>query len=134
MLRPYKEAELVASDRFSGLFGGWSASRSAVTVGMAIPNRRSNRNRLARVREIGRHRLRDVADRANLHDRRLRLLQHQLFVDRANLGLLFVSFLTPSAVFFRRGHRNIVLQVAHASSVFGVNLQGMLEALQVDGL
>src|ERR1700737_3755517 len=136
MLRPYKEGELVSGDRFGGLFGGLRVDRSTVAVGMAvaISARRSNRYRLARIREIGRHRLSDVADRADLHDGRLGLLQHQLFVDRADLGLFFVSLLTPSAVFFRRGHRNVVLEVAHARSVFGINLQGMLEALQVAAL
>src|SRR3989454_2979298 len=94
----------------------------------------SDGDRLACVREISRHSLGDVAYAANLHDRRLRLLEHQLFVNRANLGLLFVSLLAARALFFRRSHRDVVLQVAHARSVFGVNLQGMLKALEVDGL
>jgi len=38
-----------------------------------------------------------VADRADLHDRRLRLLQHQLFINRPDLGLFLVSLLTASA-------------------------------------
>ncbi len=101
---------------------------------VAVSNRRGNADRLARVREISRHRLGDIPDRADLHDRRLRLLQHQLFVNGPDLGLFLVSFLAASAVFFRRGHRNVVLKVAHARSVFGVNLQGMLKALQVDAL
>src|SRR6266403_304759 len=135
---------LVAGDCFGRLFGGLRAGRSTAAIGMpvavrmafaiAISARRGDGYRLARVREISRHRLSDVADRADLHDRRLRLLQHQLFVNRANLGLFFISLLAASAVLFRRGHRNVVLQVAHASGVFGVNLQGMLKTLQVDGL
>jgi len=64
----------------------------------------------------------------------LRLLQHQFFINRADLGLFLVSLLAASAIFFRRRHRNVVLEVAHARSVFGVNLQGMLKALQVDAL
>src|SRR5216684_3560714 len=137
-MEPLESAELdrmlVAGDRFGSLFGRLRDGRSAVTVRMAvaISARRSDGYWLARVREISRHRLRDVADRADLHDRRLRLLQHQLFINRPDLGLFLVSLLTASAVFFRRGHRNVVLEVAHASSVLGVNLQGVLEALEVD--
>src|ERR1700682_412599 len=99
---------LVAGDGFCGLLV--SLDCGTLTVGMpgaigvaiavAISARRSDGYRLARVREFRRHCLSDVADRTNLHDRRLRLLQHQLFINRANLGLLFVSLLAASAVFF----------------------------------
>src|SRR6266850_7068864 len=90
---------LVAGDGFCSLFVG--LSRNAVTVRMTIAIRRSDSHRLARIGEIRRHGLGDVADRANLHHRRLRLLQHQFFVNRANLGLLFISLLAARAVFFR---------------------------------
>src|SRR6266852_2449305 len=82
---------LVAGDSFRSLLVRLGCG--AVTIGMpvavamtvAITIRWCNGDRLARVRKIGRHRLRDVADRANLHNGRLRLLQHQLFVNRADL-------------------------------------------------
>src|SRR5260370_34619384 len=124
----------VAGDGFCSLLvrlGG-----GAVTIGMtvSIAIRRSDGDRLPRVREISRHRLGDVADRSDLHDCRLGLLQHQFLVDRANLGLLFVSLLAASALLFGRGHGNVVLQVANTRCIFSVNLQGMLKALQVDGL
>src|SRR6266478_9941016 len=102
-LQPAVEyVELVASDSYRRLFVGLGDGAVAVrmAVAIAIPDRRSNRDRLAGVREIGRHGLSDVADRSDLHHRRLRLLQHQLFVNRANLGLLLISLLAPSAVFF----------------------------------
>src|SRR2546430_3977394 len=105
-MEPLKSADLtdylVACDGFRCLF--IMLGSSAVPVGMAIAIRQGDSDRLARVDEIGRHRLGDVADRANLHDRRLRLLQHKLFVNRANLGLLFVGLLAASALFFRRSH------------------------------
>src|SRR6267154_372584 len=128
--------ELVAGDGFCSLLVrlGGGAVAIGMTVSIAVAIHWSDANRLARVREISRHRLGDVTDGANLHNRRLRLLQHQLFVNRANLGLLFVSLLAASALFFRRSHRDVVFQVANAGSVFRVNLQGMLEALKVDGL
>src|SRR5258708_9030285 len=125
---------LVARDGFRRLLVRLGCGTVTVGMPVAVSNRRGNADRLARVREISRHRLGDIPDRAALHDRRLRLRQHQLFVNGPDLGLFLVSFLAASAVFFRRGHRNVVLKVAHARSVFGVNLQGMLKALQVDAL
>src|SRR5689334_24338338 len=101
---PFEAAELagcclVAGDSFGSLLFGFGG---AVAVGMpvAITIGRSNCDRLAGTGEIGRHGLGDVADGANLYDRRLRLLQHELFVDRAHLSLLFVSLLAASALFF----------------------------------
>src|SRR3979490_2861002 len=82
---------LVAGDSFRCFFV--RLGRSAVTVGVAvsIAIRRASGDRLSRVREIGRNRLRDVTDATNLPQPSLRLLAHQLLVNRADLGLLFVS-------------------------------------------
>src|SRR6267378_6767193 len=70
---------LVAGDGFCSLLVG--LGRNAVAVRMAIAVCRSDSHRLARVREIGRNRLGDIADRADLHNGRLGLLEHQLFID-----------------------------------------------------
>src|SRR5260370_18620985 len=120
---------LVAGDGFCGLLVRLGGGAVAIGMTVSIAIRWSDTDRLARIGKISRHRLGDVADRADLYDGRLRLLQHQLFVNRANLGLLFVSLLAASALLFGRGHWNVVFQMAHASSIFRVNLQGMLEAL-----
>src|SRR6266699_6039113 len=125
---------LVAGDSLCSLLVGLSGGAVAVGVPVAISARRADGDRLARVCEISRNRLCDVLHRANLNDLRLRLLQHQLLVNRADLGLLFVSLFAASALLFRRGQRNVMLELAHASSVFGVNLQGMSKALKVDVL
>src|SRR6266436_4324361 len=121
--------ELVAGDGFCSLLVRFGGGAVAIGMTVSIAIGWSDDDRLARIGEISRHRLGDVADGANLRHRRLRLLQHQFFVDRANLGLLFVSLLAASTLLFGRGHGNVVLQVAHAGSVFSVNLQRMLEAL-----
>ncbi|SRR6266853_5805200 len=76
---------------------------------------------LIRVGEVGWRSLLDVCQRANLHHRRLRLFQNQLFIDSANFGLFFISLFAPRAIFFRRGERHIVFEVTYASSVIGVN-------------
>ena len=137
-MEPLKSADLtdylIAGDSFSSLF--IVLGRSAVPVGMpvAITIRRSNGDRLASIGEIGGRRLGDVADRSNLHDGRLRLLQHQFFVNRADLGLLFVSLFAASALLFGRGQRNVMLQVANTRCVVSINLQRVLVALQVDVL
>src|SRR5260370_31470700 len=81
---------LVAGDRFSGLFGGLRVGRSTVAARMAvaipitITIRWSNANRLSRLLEICSHRLRDVAERSDLHHRPVSLRQHLLLVDRAH--------------------------------------------------
>src|ERR1700680_1574963 len=93
----------------------------AVTVAIAIGWR--DAYRLAGVGEIGWYGFGDVAYRADLHDRGLSLLQHQLFVDGADLGLFLVGLLAASAIFFRGGQRNVVLEVADACGVFRVDLQ-----------
>src|SRR6267154_2977732 len=98
----------VAGDSFGSLLVGLGGD--AVVVGMAIAIRGSDGDRLARISEIGRHGLGDVADRANLHDRRLRLLKHELFVNRADLGLFFVGLLAASSLFFRCSYGNVVLK------------------------
>src|SRR5438477_12702561 len=124
-MEPLKSADLtdylIACDGFRCLFimlGG------AVPVGMpvAITIGRSNGDGLTRVDKIGGHCLGDVADGADLHDRRLGLLQHQLFVNRADLGLLFVSLLAASEHFFSCGQRNVMLQVANTRCVVSINL------------
>jgi len=51
----------------------------------------------------------------------LRLFQNQFFVDGANLSLFFISLLAPGAIFFRRGQRYVVLEVANARGIIGVN-------------
>src|SRR5689334_3672988 len=92
---------LVAGDGFSGLFVLLGCG--AIAIGMSIAIRRGDGDWLAGVGEVGWHSLGDVADGADLHDGRLRLLQHQFLVNRANLGLLFVGLLAASALFFRGG-------------------------------
>src|SRR5713101_5007254 len=99
VLRPYC-GNLVAGYRFGGFFffGGSVAIAVAVavavgmaiTTGMAVAAGWGDAYRLACVGEVGWNRLGDVAYRANLHYRGLGLLQHQFFVDGADLGLLFV--------------------------------------------
>src|SRR5438876_11455640 len=93
-MEPLKSADLtdylIACDGFRCLFimlGG------AVPVGMpvAITIGRSTGDGLTRVDDIGGHCLVDVADRADLHDRRVGLLHHQLCVNPGPLDLLLVS-------------------------------------------
>src|SRR5260370_29772361 len=103
-------------------------------IPIAIPVRWGDGDRLARVSYVGRDGFGAVLDSADLHDGRLGLLQHQLFVNRANLGLLFVSLLPARAILFSRGQRNIVLEVPHASGVFGVDLQRVFVTLEIDAL
>src|SRR6266849_10456394 len=81
---------LVAGDGFGCLFVSVRCGTATVGMTIAVTIRRGNGARPASVGEVGRNRLRDVLHCADLHDRLLRLLQHQLFVNRANLGLLFV--------------------------------------------
>src|SRR5438445_8205367 len=83
----------------------------------------SDGHRFARIGKVGRHRLGDVLHRADLYNRLLGLLQHELFINGADLGLLFIGFLAAGAVFLGRGQRNLVPQVAHALSIFLVNFQ-----------
>src|SRR5882762_6618049 len=86
------------------------------------------------VGEVCRNGLGDVGNRADLHDRRLGLLQNEFFVDSANPGLLFESRLAANAVLFGSGQGNVVFQVPNARSVTGVNDQRMLVGAEVDAL
>src|SRR5258708_21635266 len=72
------------------------------------------------VGEVCRNGFGDVGNRADLHDRRLGLLQNEFFVDGANTGLLLKSHLAADAVLFRSGQRNVVLQVANGPSCIGM--------------
>ena len=79
----------------------------AITVGW------SNADGLVGVGEIRRDGLGDVADRADLNDGLLGLLENQFFVDGAHFGLLFKRLLAADTVFFTRRERNVVLEVAN---------------------
>src|SRR5208283_4726463 len=118
---------LVAGDGFGGGFlGRCSAIATAIGWGDGY--------RLVGVGEVGRDRLGDVGYRADLHDGLLRLLQDELFVDGADFGLLFESLLAAEAVFFGGGHRDVVLDVANAGGVIGINHERVLVGAEVDGL
>src|SRR5215469_2456691 len=129
---------LVAGDGFGGFRG--LGRRSGITLRMAVlvrvpvavPGGRGDRDGLTG--EVRRNGPSDVVERANLHNPRLRLFENQLFVDGANLGLLFEGLLAANAVFFGRGHRDVVLDVADASGIRSVDLQRMLVAAEVDVL
>src|SRR5580700_1249664 len=101
----------------------------AVTVCVAIAIRRGDLHWLHR---YAGNRAEDLLHRANLHDGLGGLLQHELFVNAANLGGLFERLLAANTVFFGRGHRNVVFQVANARGVFGINAERVLVALQID--
>jgi len=122
-VRSWQDFVLVAGDGFGGLLAGIGG---AIPIGMAVGVGWSNRDRLTSVREVRGNGLRDVSQRANLDDRWLRLLQHQFFVDGADLGSFFPRLLAPHAVLFGSSHRNVVLDVANPSGVIRVNLQGVL--------
>src|SRR6202795_1374512 len=111
-----KGEELVAGDGF-GLF----------LLG------RGDADRLVREGEIGRCGFGDVAYSADLHYRRLRLLEDQLFVDGTDFGLFGQGLLAAYAVFFARGEGNVVLEVANAGGVVGVDDEGVFERIEADG-
>src|SRR5467141_4239017 len=98
---------LVARDGFRRLLVRLGCGTVTVGMPVAVSNRRGNADRLARVREISRHRLGDIPDRADLHDRRLRLLQHQLFVNGPDLGL----FRSEEHTSELQSHLNIVCRL-----------------------
>src|SRR5216684_5559859 len=134
---PYRISRrlLVAGDGFGGFFflGGVAVASTvgvAVAIGMAIPVTvaagRGDGYGLAGVGEVGWDGFGDVLDRADLDYRGLGLLEDQLFVDGADFGLFLVGLLAASAIFFRGGQWNVVLEVADTRRVFGVNLERML--------
>src|SRR5690349_23984282 len=100
---------LVAGDGFGGLLGGLGCS---IAIGW------SDGHWLPTVGKTRRDGLGDILHGADLHDGLLGLLQHQFFVDGANLSLFFVSLLAARAVFFGGGQGNVVFEMAHASGVF----------------
>src|ERR1700730_1872084 len=102
--------DLVAGDSGLRLFGvsGTIAVFMAMGVATAIPVCRRNLDWFHG--SAGNSHL-DLLDRPDLHDRFRGLLQHQLFVDFADLGGLFKSLFAARAIFFGCGERNIVLQV-----------------------
>src|SRR5215470_3981416 len=137
---------LVAGDGFGG-FGGFffglvgGAISIAVRMAIAVAIGRSNwygfaagGSGQARIGKVCWDGLGYVLQRADLHSSLLGLLQHQLFVDGANLGLLFVGLLAARAVFFGGGQGDVVLEMAHASRVFGVNLERVLVRSEIDAL
>src|SRR5438876_7608075 len=99
---------------------------------MTIAIGRGDVDGLVGVGEIGWDGFGDVGDGADLDDGRLRLLENEFFVDGANLGGFFPRLLAADAVFFGRGQRNVMLEVADAGSVFRVNHERMFEALEVN--
>src|SRR5579859_7531255 len=120
--------QLVAGYRFVRGFSVLLGSGAAVAIGRGDPDR------LIGVGEVCRNGLGDVGNRANLHDRRLGLLQNQFFVDGADPSLLFESHLAADAVLLGSGQRNVVLQVANACRIIGINDQRVLVGAEVDAL
>src|SRR5262249_8136321 len=118
---------LVAGDGFGLLFG-------LVGRGVTVAIGRSDIHRLIGVGEVGRDGLGDVGERADLNDGRLGLLENELFVDGAHFGLFFEGLLTARAIFFGSGQGHIVLEVANASGVIGVNDQRVFEGFEIDVL
>src|SRR6267143_1528131 len=118
---------LVAGYGFGGGFFGLGGF-----VPVAIG--RGDANGFPGVGEVCRNGLGDVRNRADLHYRRLGLLQHELFVDGANTGLLLKSHLAADAVLFGSGQRNVVLQVANARSVIGIDNERVFIGSEIDVL
>src|SRR5882757_9254502 len=111
-----------------GFGGGFLGLGGFVTVAIGW----SDADGLVGVGEVCRNGFGDIRNRTDLDDRRLRLLQYQLFVDSTNTGLLLKSRLAADAVLFSSGQRNIVLQVANARSVIGVDDQRVFVGAEVD--
>src|SRR5258708_33951822 len=103
-------------------------------MAVAIARGGGDGDRLARVGKVGRNRLGDVLHGADLHDSGLGLLEDELFVDGADLGLLFVGLFAARPLFFGGGQWNVMLEMANAGGVISVNFQGVLVALKVDTL
>src|SRR5215471_20653790 len=127
---------LVAGDGFGGvLVSGSIAGRglgraeallpynNAVAVGVPIAvaiyrsttvaGSGSDGHRFSGVGEVGRNGFGDVGDRADLDDGGLRLLEHQLLVNGADLGLFLEGLLAANAVFLSGGERNVVFEVTN---------------------
>src|SRR6266849_1602442 len=104
----------------------------SIAVGLAVATGWGDADRLAPIREIRGNGLGDVAYRADLDYRGLGLLQDQLFVDGADLGLFLVGLLATGTIFFRGGLRNVVFQVADTRGVFGVDFQGVFIGVEIN--
>src|ERR1700723_3518271 len=98
--------ELVAGYRGFD-FGYAVAVRVAIPIRMPVTVRRGDLDWLHR---YAGNRAEDLLHRANLHDGLGGLLQHELFVNAADLSGLFERLLATDAVFFGRRNRNVVLE------------------------
>ena len=76
----------------------------------------------------------NLLNRADLYHCFLGLLQHEFFINSANLGRFLKRLLAANAIFFGCGLRNIVLEVANARCVIIINAQRMFVAHQVNFL
>src|SRR5260370_10444422 len=101
---------------------------------MAIAVGWSDADWLVGVGEVRRDGLGDVADRANLDDGRLGLLENEFFVYGADLGLLLESLLATEAVLFGGSQGNVVFEMANAGGICGVNDERMVRGVEIDVL
>ena len=110
---PAEVVELVAGYRGFGFVDFGRAIAVCVTI--AVPIRMAvGRSDLNWLDVCAGHRAQNLLHRTDLHYGFAGLLQHQLFVNLTNLRGLFERLLTPNAVFFSSGLRNIVLEFANA--------------------
>src|ERR1700720_624186 len=123
---------LVACYGFGGFLDGMRAVAIRMTVATTIAAGWRNAHRLAGVGEVSWHRFGDVLNRADLDYGRLGLLQHQFFVNSADLGLFLKRLLPARPILFGRRQGDVMLEVAHASGIVGVNPQRVFEAFEVD--
>src|SRR5215472_9864974 len=96
---------------------------------MAVPVRRSD---LHRLNWSSRNSHLNLLNCADLHHRFRRLLENQLLVDSAHLGGFLVGLPAARAVFFGGRERNVVLEMANARGIIGIDLERMLVALEVN--
>src|SRR5260370_17639883 len=89
---------------------------------------------LVGVGEVRRDGLGDVADRANLDDGRLGLLENEFFVYGADLGLLLESLLATEAVLFGGRQGNVGFEMGKAGRIFGVNGERRLIGVELEVL
>ena len=122
-------ALLIAGDGFGGLFG---CEAPLPLHDVPLPLAGAMVTGLPALAKFAGTALAMSLNGADLDHRRLGLLQNQLFVDGANLGLLFESLLAAGVVFLGGGQGDVVLEMANAGGVIGVDLQGVLEALEID--